>query len=70
MAISDLLKEHAEIRDLMDSSEKSKWPPESLAFAKVAAKKSHELAGKLLDIAAEFDARLTKLETAINGVAQ
>lgn len=67
MAIDDLLKEHAEIGELMTQSEKTKWPPDSLALAKQAAVKSHELAGKLLDIAAEFDARLTKLEKSLLG---
>ncbi|MCS6176743.1 hypothetical protein ACRN97_12265 [Shewanella baltica] len=67
MAIQSLLEQHAEIGDLMARSEQTKWPPDSLALAKQAAVKSHELAGKLLDIAAEFDARLTKLEETING---
>ncbi|MDR9768137.1 hypothetical protein RJP56_18920 [Shewanella baltica] len=67
MAIDDLLKEHAEIGDLMKRSEQTKWPPDSLALAKAAAIKSHTLAGMLLAVASEFDARLTKLEAAING---
>lgn len=66
MAIQSLLEQHAEIGELMTQSEKTKWPPDSLALAKQAAVKSHELAGKLLDIAAEFDNRLTKLESALS----
>jgi len=66
MAIQSLLEQHAEIGELMTQSEKTKWPPDSLALAKQAAVKSHELAGKLLDIAAEFDARLAKLESGLS----
>lgn len=65
MALNDLLEQHAEIGELMARSEQTKWPPDSLALAKQAAIKSHELAGKLLAVAVDFDNRLTKLEAAI-----
>ncbi|MCS6154242.1 hypothetical protein G3465_15215 [Shewanella baltica] len=65
MAIQRLLEQHAEIGELMTQSEKTKWPPDSLALAKQAAVKSHELAGKLLAVAVDFDNRITKLEAAL-----
>lgn len=66
MAIRSLLEQHAEIGELMARSEQTKWPPDSLALAKQAAVKSHDLAGKLLAVAVDFDNRLTKLEAALN----
>lgn len=66
MALNDLIGQHAEIGELMARSEQTKWPPDSLALAKQAAIKSHELAGKLLAVAVDFDYRLTKLEAALN----
>lgn len=68
MAIRSLLEQHAEIGELMAQSEKAKWPPDSLALAKQAAVKSHDLAGKLLAVASGFDERLKKLETVLESI--
>lgn len=66
MAIQDLLKQHTNIGATIEAANKA-MPFQAMTLAKKAASQSHELIGDIIDHVSDIEARLSKMEAAING---